>query len=225
MMSKITGVLVDNHIYDINNDMKNGYHFPNYLFPGATFKMVIDNDPVNNGKVKWSCSTDADNNVLAVSQDGTVTFPGVDEKCIGKIFAIFATDKSTNKVAGIYIFTVKRFFKYSIETYDSIQKILPWIESMNGEFPEAQDIDSYDYNDHNSGHIISREVNAGLYQEWGNVANSGWNTNNEIGGICRIYAFNKENNTYYWLKNDGVRQVLSGGDTAQAVASYGESIN
>lgn len=35
---------------------------------------------------------------------------------------------------------------------------------MNGEFPEAQDIDSYDYNDHDSGHIIKREVNAGLYQ-------------------------------------------------------------
>ncbi|MEC9643434.1 hypothetical protein RCT28_21865 [Escherichia marmotae] len=111
MMSKITGVLVDNHIYDIKNDMTNGYHFPNCLFPGATFKMVIDNDPVNNGKVKWSCSTDADNNVLAISQDGTVTFPDVDEKCIGNIFAIFATDKSTNKSAGIYIFTVKRFFQ------------------------------------------------------------------------------------------------------------------
>ena len=31
MMSKITGVLVDNHIYDIKNDMTNGYHFPNCL--------------------------------------------------------------------------------------------------------------------------------------------------------------------------------------------------
>ena len=225
MMSKITGVLVDNHIYDINNDMKNGYHFPNCLFPDATFKMVIDTDPVNNGKVKWSCSTDADNNILAVSQDGTVTFPDVDEKCIGKIFAIFATDKSTNKTAGIYIFTVKRFFKYSIETYNSVQNVLPWVESMNGEFPEAQDIDSYDYDDHSGTHIIKREVNAGLYQEWGNVANSGWNTNNELGGICSIYAFNKENNTYYWLKNDGERQILDVLYPAQAVASYGESIN
>ncbi|EEV6993640.1 MULTISPECIES: hypothetical protein [Escherichia] len=224
MMSKITGVLVDNHIYDIKNDMTNGYHFPNCLFPGATFKMVIDNDPVNNDKVKWSCSTDADNNVLAISQDGTVTFPDVDEKCIGNIFAIFATDKSTNKSAGIYIFTVKRFFKYSIETYDSVKDILPWVKKMNGEFPEAQDIDSYDYNDHDSGHIIKREVNAGLYQEWGDVANSGWNTNSECAGICRIYAFNKEDNIYYWLKNDGVRQELSVGFTAQAVASYGESI-
>ncbi|UHR06305.1 hypothetical protein LVO07_04150 [Escherichia coli] len=125
MMSKITGVLVDSHIYDIKNDMESGYCFPNSLFPGATFKMVIDNDPINNDKVTWSCSTNADNNVLAVSQDGTVTFPGVDEKCVGKIFVIFATDKSTNKSAGIYIFIVKRFFKYSIETYKSVKDILP----------------------------------------------------------------------------------------------------
>ncbi|WP_240726483.1 hypothetical protein [Escherichia sp. E4702] len=96
---------------------------------------------------------------------------------------------------------------------------------MSGEFPEAHDIDSYDYNDHNSGHIIKREVNAGLYQEWGNVANSGWNTNSEGAGICRIYALNKESNTYYWLENEGVRQELSGGFPAQAVASYGESID
>lgn len=224
MMSKITGVLVDNHIYDINNDMKNGYHFPNCLFPGATFKMVIDNDPVNNGKVKWSCSTDADNNVLAVSQDGTVTFPDVDEKCIGKIFAIFATDKSTNKSAGIYIFTVKRFFKYSIETYDSVQKVLPWVKSMNGEFPEAHDIDSYDYDDDYATHIIKREVNAGLYQEWGNVANSGWNTINEDSGLCGIYAFNEDNNSYYYLCNDGFRQKFGAGYHAQAVASYSEPI-
>ncbi|TGB68353.1 hypothetical protein FFT88_08820 [Escherichia sp. E4930] len=225
MMSKITGVLVDNHIYDIKNDMKGGYNFPNSLFPGATFKMVIDNDPVNNDKVTWSCSTDADNNALAVSQDGTVTFPNVDERCVWKIFAIFATDKITNKSAGAYTFLVKRFFKYSIENYKSVKNILPWIENMNGEFPDAQDIDSYDYNDHNSGHIIKREVNAGLYQEWGNVANSGWNTNSEGAGICSIYAFNKENNTYYWLKNDGVRQELSGGFPAQAVASYSDPID
>lgn len=225
MMSKITGVLVDNHIYDIKNDMVSGYCFPNSLFTGATFKMVIDNDPVNNDKVKWSCSTDADNNVLAVSQDGTVTFPGVDEKCVGKIFVIFATDKSTNKSAGIYIFIVKRFFKYSIETYNSVKKILPWVESMNGEFPDAWDIDSYDYNDHSSGHIITREVNAGLYQEWGSVANSGWNTGNYSEGVCRIYAFNKEDNNYYCLRSDGTRLKTDVVCIAQAVASYGESIN
>ncbi|EKM0498826.1 hypothetical protein PTT88_004533 [Escherichia coli] len=224
MMSKITGVLVDSHIYDIKNDMESGYCFPNSLFPGATFKMVIDNDPVNNDKVIWSCNTNAENNVLAVSQDGTVTFPGVDEKCVGKIFVIFATDKATNKSAGIYIFIVKRFFKYSIEIYNSVKDILPWVKNMNGAFPEARDIDSYDYNDHNATHIIKREVNAGLYQEWGNVSNSGWNTINEIDGSCNIYAFNKENNTYYYLSNIGARYTMDVFDPAQAVASYGESI-
>lgn len=113
-MSKITGVLVDDHIYDIKNDMVSGYCFPNSLFPGATFKMVIDNDPANNDKVKWSCSTNADDDILAISQDGTVTFPDVDETCIGKIFVIFATDIITNKPAGIYIFIVKRFLNTAL---------------------------------------------------------------------------------------------------------------
>lgn len=224
-MSKITGVLVDSHIYDIKNDMESGYCFPNSLFPGATFKMVIDNDPINNDKVKWSCSTNADNNVLAVSQDGTVTFPGVDEKCVGKIFVIFATDKSTNKSAGIYIFIVKRFFKYSIEIYDRVENILPWIESMNGAFPEARDIDSYDYDDNNATHIINREVNAGLYQEWGKLANSGWNTSGEYNDICSIYAFNKDDNTYYCLRDYGGIQQTEYWCLAQAVAFYGESID
>lgn len=224
MMSKITGVLVDNHIYDISNDMKFGYNFPNNLFPGATFKMVIDNDPVNNDKVTWSCGTEADNNILAVSQDGTVTFPNVDEKCVWKLFSIIATDKITNQFADGYIFIVKRFFKYSTETYHSVKDILPWIKKMNGEFPEAQDIDSYDYDDNYATHIIKREVNAGLYQEWGNVANSGWNTINEDSGVCGIYAFNKDNNSYYYLSNDGFRQKFGAGYHAQAVASYSERI-
>ncbi|TGC27431.1 hypothetical protein [Escherichia sp. E1130] len=225
MMSKITGVLVDSHIYDIKNDMESGYCFPNSLFPGATFKMVIDNDPINNDKVKWTCGTNADNNVLAVSQDGTVTFPGVDEKCVGKIFVIFATDKSTNKSAGIYIFIVKRFFKYSIETYNSVKKILPWIENMNGEFPRIHDIDS-DYIDENSGwHHINRKVNAGLYQEWGTLTNSGWDTSCELEGVCSIYAFNKDDNTYSCLMDTGYTQHTSIIYSAQAVASYGESID
>ncbi|WP_246769533.1 hypothetical protein [Escherichia sp. E2593] len=144
----------------------------------------------------------------------------------GRFFAIFATDKITNKSAGAYTFSREAFFSNTaLKIINQLKNILPWIENMNGEFPEAQDIDSYDYNDHNSGHIIKREVNAGLFQEWGNVANSGWNTNSECAGICRIYAFNKENNTYYWLKNDGFRQELSGGFTAQAVASYSEPID
>ncbi|WP_240726874.1 hypothetical protein [Escherichia sp. E4742] len=224
-MSKITGVLVDNHIYDINNDMKFGYNFPNSLFPGATFKMVIDNDPVNNDKVTWSCSTDADNNALAVSQDGTVTFPNVDEKCVWKLFSIFATDKITNQSAGAYIFIVKRFFKHSSETYYSVKDTLPWIKDMNGELPEARDIDSYDYDDLFATHIMKREVNAGLYQEWGNVANSGWHTMIEHNGVCGIYAFNKDNNAYYWLSNNGGREKVGIGHPAQAVASYSDPID
>ncbi len=96
---------------------------------------------------------------------------------------------------------------------------------MNGEFPEAQNIDSYDYNDHNSGHIIKREVNAGLYQKWGNVANSGWNTINEQSGLCGIYAFNKDTNSYYYLCNNGFRHEIEQVYTAQAVASYVDPIN
>ncbi|RZM85668.1 MULTISPECIES: hypothetical protein [unclassified Escherichia] len=225
MMSKITGVLVDGHIFDIKNDMESGYCFPNSLFPGATFKMVIDNDPINNDKVKWTCSTNADNNVLAVSQDGTVTFPGVDEKCVGKIFVIFATDKSTNKSAGIYVFIVKRFFKYSIELYNSVKDILPWIENMNGNFPEARDIYSYDYDNYSGPHIINREVNAGLYQEWGTLSNSGWDASCEPKGICSIYAFDKDNNTYYCLRDYGEIECIDRFCVAQAVASYGESID
>ncbi|TLI92513.1 hypothetical protein FEK42_02705 [Escherichia sp. E2748] len=223
MMSKITGVLVDDHIYDIKNDMESGYCFPNSLFPGATFKMVIDNDPANNDKVKWSCSTNADDDILAISQDGTVTFPDVDETCIGKIFVIFATDKITNKSAGIYIFIVKRFFKYSDEIYNSVKDISPWIESMGGEFPAPLDVDSGAYCIDET-HIINREVNAGLYQEWGNVGHGGWKVNTTTHDDCCIYTFDKENNLYYWLENFGFGQIITHLLNAQAVAFYGESL-
>ncbi|WP_240783076.1 Ig-like domain-containing protein [Escherichia sp. E2748] len=108
-MNEITGVLVDGHVFDIKNDMVNGCYFPNSLFPGATFKMVIDNDPANNGKVTWQCGSSKGNNLVAVSGDGTVTFPDADERCCDTLFYINATDTS-GRIISSYLFVVKRFF-------------------------------------------------------------------------------------------------------------------
>lgn len=222
-MNKITGVLVDGHIFDIKNDMVDGYYFPNALFPGATFKMVIDNDPANNGKVQWKCGSSLGSQPVAVSEDGTVTFPGVDEQCCDELFYITATDKTSGQLVSSYIFTVKRFFKYSEELYNTVKDILPWVESMNGTFPEARDVDSFDYNDTYSTHDIKREVNAGLYQEWGDVGHGGWKVNTQYHDDCCIYTFNKENNFYYWLENFGYQQMEEAIGHAQAVAFYGKS--
>lgn len=221
-MSEITGVLVDGHMFDIKNDMTDDSHFPNSLFPGATFKMVIDNDPANNTKVRWIYSTNITGSPLAVSADGTVTFPGIDEKCCGESFHIIAVDKETHKIT-TYTFTVKRFFKYSEEIYNSVKDISPWIEKMHGAFPASLDVDSQvDMSD--SDHKITRDVNGGLFQEWGKMAHSGWAVNPaEYEGVCSIYTFDKEHNHYYLLEDSGFNQIIVFFYYAQAVAFYGTS--
>lgn len=223
-MSKITGVLVDGHIFDMKKDMVEGCYFPNTLFPGATFKMVIDNDPANNGKVTWKCTSSLGSKPMEISGDGTVTFPGVNEQCCDPdaLFYITATDKVSGEFS-FYLFTVKRFFKYSKELYSNVTYISPWIKNMNGEFPETLDVNSQ-YINGPSGVTIIREVNGGLFQEWGNMQNSGWKIVVEHNyGNCGIYTFNNEQNFFNFLDDDGFTQRLSGAIPAQAVAFYGQS--
>lgn len=223
-MNEITGVLVDGHMFDIKNDMTDDSHFPNSLFPGATFKMVIDNDPANNTKVRWIYSTNITGSPLAVSADGTVTFPGIDEKCCGESFHIIAVDKETHKIT-TYTFTVKRFFKYSAEAYTSVKDISPWIENMHGVFPDPLDVDSQVY-DGETWHGIKRDVNGGLYQEWGTMSNSGWAVNPTVivkYDSCNIFTFDKEKNTYYILEDSGYHFNDGEYFYAQAVALYGTS--
>ncbi|EFH7843367.1 hypothetical protein GJ336_18360 [Escherichia coli] len=220
-MNKITGVLVDNHIFDIKNDMVNDYYFPNTLFPGATFKMVIDNDPANNGKVQWKCGSSLGSQSVAVSEDGTVTFPGVDEQCCDELFYITATD-SSGQIISSYLFVVKSFFKYSEEVYRSVDDISQWIKSVGGVFPETLDVNSQ-YISGPSLCPITREVNAGLFQEWGCMSNSGWKLNKDTVPSCNIYTFNKERNSFIFLDDVGFTQNIGYYIAAQAVAFYGKS--
>lgn len=216
-MNNITGVLVDGYIFDVKNHMINDYHFPNTLFPGATFKMVIDDDPANNTNVVWKCIPDK---MLAVSQDGTVTFPNVDESCCGKSCYIFALDKINNEFLSGYSFTVKRYFKYSTEIYHNKEAELAWITSVNGQFPARRDINDSDLNNYEQ--YNRREINAGLYQEWGTLANVGWKLAPQLNGCCRIYTTEKGN--FYCAENNGLDQLTDSGYIAQAVAFYGEPI-
>ncbi|RZM96343.1 hypothetical protein FEK43_18590 [Escherichia sp. E2562] len=220
-MSAITGVLVDGHIFDMKKDMVEGYYFPNTLFPGATFKMVIDNDPANNGKVTWQCGSSKGNNLVAVSGDGTVTFPDADERCCDTLFYINATDTS-GRIISSYLFVVKRFFKYSKDTFVTTNKISQWIESVNGIFPETLDVNSQ-YIAGSEWITITREVNGGLFQEWGNMKNSGWVLANPNYSSCSIFTFNNELNFFNLLVDSGFTQNADCGARVQAVAFYGQS--
>ncbi|TLJ02675.1 hypothetical protein FEK47_24425 [Escherichia sp. E3659] len=230
-MPKVTGVRVNYYDFDMKKDMTNG-SFPKTLFPGATFQMMVDNDVVYNNTVDWSVSSNAGDNTVAVNQDGVVSFSkDIDESCIGKTFVIFAKEKATGKYISAYVIKPLRFFKPHIETWDGFNSAWRWVEDEKGTFPARRDINNVPYNEIEieSYHDIKREVNSGLFQEWGFLLFSGW-TNPLHGAIGdhESAIFSEENGEIYVseVRSHNSRDLWDDTMTlyAQAVAFYGQSI-
>ena len=231
-MPKITGVLVSHHVFDIKKDMANG-SFPKTLFPGATFQMVVDNDVVSNNTLDWSVVTNAGDNLLTVNQDGVVSFSkDIDESCIGKTFVIFAKDKATGKFVSSYLIKPHRFFKPCTVTWKRFDDAWFWIEDKKGTVPARRDINNVPFDELTGEmfHDVKREVNSGLFQEWGFLLFSGW-TNPVRGDIGSLESeiFTLENDRIFISTVNSLpysRDLHDDMDSqpAQAVAFYGESV-
>lgn len=230
-MPKVTGVRVNYYDFDLKKDMTNG-SFPKTLFPGATFQMMVDNDVVNNNTVEWSASTNAGDGTVTVNQDGIVSFSqDIDESCIGKTFVIFAKEKTTGKNISAYVIKPLRFFKPHIETWDGFSSAWKWVVDEKGTFPARRDINNVPYNEIEieSYHDIKREVNSGLFQEWGFLLFSGW-TNPLHGAIGdhESAIFSEENGEIYVseVRSHNSRDLWDDSIDlhAQAVAFYGQSV-
>ncbi|WP_240780502.1 MULTISPECIES: hypothetical protein [unclassified Escherichia] len=119
-----------------------------------------------------------------------------------------------------YTFTVKRYFKYSNKIYHTKEGALTWIASVKGQLPARRDMNDSDLNNYEQ--YNRREVNTGLYQEWGTLANVGWKLEPQLDGYCRIYT--AENDEFYCAENNRLDQLTDSGYIVQAVAFYGEPI-
>ncbi|TGB98137.1 hypothetical protein [Escherichia sp. E2661] len=148
-----------------------------------------------------------------------------------KTFVIFAKDKATGKYISAYVIKPLRFFKPHVETWDGFGSAWKWVWDEKGTFPARRDINNVPYNEIEieSYHDIKREVNSGLFQEWGFLLFSGWANplHGEIGNH-KSAIFSIENNEAYIseVRSHNSRDLWDDMMDlyAQAVAFYGQSI-
>ncbi|RZN44845.1 MULTISPECIES: hypothetical protein [unclassified Escherichia] len=165
-MNIITDVLVNGHMFNCIEDMQEK-HFPTTLFPEAYFQMVIDGDVKNNRNVIWRCREDLSGNPVSVNQDGVVKFNNADESFVGHTFYIEAIDKNTSRIS-VYSFTIEKFFKHNTEKKLNPEETKLWVASVNGQLPHVVELQD------NVMTPAYRQVNGGLFKEWGKLVIYGW---------------------------------------------------